>query len=77
MSESKGEKMSNKTALYLVVIVGFVLSAGARTVRAQETAPSKGSAQTEPASDAKQKSAEQRPFEAYHLDFAINESEDG
>lgn len=69
--------MSKKTLLYSVVILGFMLSTGATTVRAQEAASSKGGAQTEPASDAKQKSAEQRPLEAYHLDFSINEFEDG
>jgi|HubBroStandDraft_6_1064221.scaffolds.fasta_scaffold276407_1 hypothetical protein len=69
--------MSKKTALYSVVILGLILSTGARTVHAQETAPSKGSAPTEPAPDAKQKSAEQKPLEAYRLDFAINEFEDG
>lgn len=69
--------MSNKTVLYSVVILGLVLATGVITVRAQETAPSKGSEQTEPASDAKQKSAEQRPLEAYHLDFSINEFDDG
>jgi hypothetical protein len=40
-------------------------------------APSKSSAPAEPAPDVKQKSAEQKPLEAYHLDFAINEFEDG
>jgi hypothetical protein len=69
--------MSKKTALYSVVILGLILSTGARTVRAQETAASKSSAPTEPAPDAKQKSAEQKPLEAYRLDFAINEFEDG
>ena len=68
--------MSKKTPLYSVVIMGFILSMGAITGRAQETA-SKSSAPAEAASDARQKSAEQRPFEAYHLDFAINEFEDG
>jgi hypothetical protein len=69
--------MSKKIALYSVVILGLILSTGARTVRAQETAASKSSAPTEPAPDAKQKSAEQKPLEAYRLDFAINEFEDG
>jgi hypothetical protein len=67
--------MSKNTVLYSVVILGFILSTGARTGRAQETAPSKGSAQTEP--DAKPKPPEQRPVEAYRLDFSINEFEDG
>jgi hypothetical protein len=69
--------MSKKTALYSVVILGLILSTGARTGFAQESAPSKSSAPTEPAPDAKHKSAEPRPLEAYHLDFAINEFEDG
>jgi hypothetical protein len=69
--------MSKNIVFYPAVIMGFILSTGAITARAQEAAPSKGNAQTEAASDAKQKSAEQRPLEAYHLDFAINESEDG
>ncbi|MGD0569380.1 MAG: hypothetical protein ABSA78_13335 [Candidatus Sulfotelmatobacter sp.] len=69
--------MSKQRVLYSVVILGLILSAGARTGRAQETAPSKGSAATEPASDAKQKSPEPKPLESYHLDFAINEFEDG
>lgn len=68
--------MSRNIVLYLIVMMGLALSTGAITGRAQEAEP-KASAQTEPASDAKQKSAEQRPLEAYRLDFAINESEDG
>jgi hypothetical protein len=67
----------SKRVLYSVVILGSILSIGARTGRAQETAPSKASAPTESASDTKQKSAEQKPLEAYRLDFAINEFEDG
>jgi hypothetical protein len=69
--------MSKKTVLYSVMILGLILSAGTTTGRAQETAPSKSSAPAETASDAKPKSAEQKPLEAYHLDFAINEFEDG
>jgi hypothetical protein len=69
--------MSKNTALHSVVILGLILSTGARIGRAQETAASKSSGSAEPVSDAKQKTAEQRPAEAYHLDFAINEFEDG
>jgi hypothetical protein len=69
--------MSKKIALYSVMILGLILSAGTTTGRAQETAPSKSSAPTEPAPDAKQKSVEQKTLEAYHLDFSINEFEDG
>lgn len=69
--------MSKQRVLYSVVILGLILSTGARIGRAQETAASKSSASAEPAPDAKQKSAEPRTAEAYHLDFSINEFEDG
>jgi hypothetical protein len=69
--------MSKQTVLYPVMILALFLSTGTRTGRAQEMAPSKSSAPAEPAPDVKQKSAEQKPLEAYHLDFAINEFEDG
>ena len=69
--------MPKKTALWSVLILGSILWGTIGTARAQETSPSKGGAQTEPATDAKQKPQEQKPLEAYHLDFAINEFEDG
>lgn len=69
--------MSKNIVLYAVVIMEFILCTGTIPGRAQDNAPSKGSVQAEAAADAKQKSAEQRPIEAYHLDFAITESEDG
>ena len=67
--------MPKKTALWSVVVLGLIFWAALGTGRTQESAPSKSSAQTEPATDARQK--EQKPLEAYHLDFAINEFEDG
>lgn len=69
--------MPKKTALWSVLILGLILRGEMRIARAQETSPSKGGAQTEPAADAKQKPAAQEPLEGYHLDFAINEFEDG
>jgi hypothetical protein len=69
--------MPKKTAFWSVLILGLILGGEMGTARAQETSPSKGEAQTEPATDAKQKPSEQKALEAYHLDFAINEFEDG
>lgn len=69
--------MLKKTALWSVLILGFILWGEMGIARAQETSSSKGGAQTEPAADAKQKLQEQKPLEAYRLDFAINEFEDG
>jgi hypothetical protein len=70
--------MSKKIVLWSAVILGLVFCGGTRTGRAQETGSSKAAAQTEPSADAKQKAAEQRPpEEAYHLDFSVNELEDG
>jgi hypothetical protein len=69
--------MPKTTALWSVLILGLILLGEMGIARAQETSPSKGGAQTEPAADAKQKPPEQKPLEAYHLDFAINELEDG
>ena len=69
--------MPKKTALWSVLILGSILWGETGIARAQETSPSKGGAQTETAADAKQKSSAQEPLEAYHLDFAINEFEDG
>lgn len=68
--------MSKNIVLYSAVILGFILSTGAISGWAQETA-SKSSTPAETASDAKQKSTEQGPLEAYHLDLALNEFEDG
>jgi hypothetical protein len=68
--------MPKKTALWSVVIVGLIFWGETQTGRAQETGTSKGGAQSEAATDARQK-AEQKPLEAYHLEFAINELEDG
>jgi hypothetical protein len=69
--------MPKKTALWSVLILGLILRGEIGIARAQEASPSKGGAHTEPAADANQKSWEQKPLEAYHLDFAINEFEDG
>jgi hypothetical protein len=69
--------MIKKTALWSVLILGLILWGKMGIARAQETSPSKGGPQAEPAADAKQKPPEQKPLEAYHLDFAINEFEDG
>jgi hypothetical protein len=69
--------MQKKTALWSALILGSILCGEVGIARAQETSPSKGGAQTEPAADAKPKPAEQKPLEAYRLDFAINEFEDG
>jgi len=69
--------MPKKTMLWSVVILGIIFWGEVRMGRAQEAAPSKSSAQAEPATDAKQKSSEPKPVEAYNLDFSINELEDG
>src|SRR5580700_1288852 len=69
--------MQKKTALWSALILGSILCGEVGIARAQETSPSKGGAQAEPAADAKPKPAEQKPLEAYRLDFAINEFEDG
>jgi hypothetical protein len=68
--------MPKKTALWSALILGLILWGALGIARAQETSPSKGGAQTEPAADAKQKPPE-KPLETYHLDFAINEFEGG
>jgi hypothetical protein len=67
--------MPKKKVLWSLVILGLILCGATGTSRAQETAPSKDAAQTEPATETRQK--EQKPLEAYHLDLAINELEDG
>jgi len=69
--------MRNKTMLWSVVILGLIFWGETLLGRAQETASSKSSAPTEPATDVKQKSPEPRPLEAYNLDFSISELEDG
>src|SRR5271155_153352 len=69
--------MTKKRALWAVAALGLVFCAEAGIGHTQETGPTKGGSQTEPAADTKQKSGEQKPLEAYHLDFAINELEDG
>jgi hypothetical protein len=69
--------MPKKTALWSVLILGLILGGEMGIARAQENSPSKDAAQTEPTADAKQKPPDQKPPEAYHLDFAINEFEDG
>jgi hypothetical protein len=69
--------MPKKTVLCSLVILTLILFGAAGIGHAQETASSKGAAQTEPAADARQKPAEQKPLESYHLDFAIYELEDG
>lgn len=69
--------MTRKTALWSVVMLGLILCGNARIGHAQETALSKSGTQTDPSADAKQKASEQKPLEAYHLDFSINEFEDG
>jgi hypothetical protein len=69
--------MPKKTVLWSVVILGLIFCGETGIGRAQESAPSKSSAQTEPPTDAKQKSSEPKPLEAYNLDFSINELEDG
>jgi hypothetical protein len=69
--------MPKKTALWLLVILAIIFWGEPGIGRAQETAPSKSSAQAEPATEVKQKPSEPRPVEAYNLDFSINELEDG
>jgi hypothetical protein len=69
--------MPKKTALWSVLIVGLILWGKMGIARAQEASSSKGGAQTEPAADAKQKPSPQKPLEAYRLDCAISEFEDG
>jgi len=69
--------MANKTVLWAAVAMGLIFWGETGIGRAQETGLPKGGSQTEPATDARQKSGEQKPLEAYHLDFAINELEDG
>src|ERR1700683_2780235 len=69
--------MSKKTVLWSVVILGLIFRGEMGTGCAQETASSKGSTQTEPTTDSKQKSSEPKAVEAYDLEFSINELEDG
>jgi hypothetical protein len=69
--------MPKRTVLWSLVFLGIIFCGEMGIGRAQETAPSKNTAQTEPATDVKQKSSEPRPIEDYNLDFAINELEDG
>jgi hypothetical protein len=69
--------MPKKIALWSILILGLILCGEVGIARAQETSPSKGGAHAEPAADANQPPPEQKPLEAYHLDFAINEFEDG
>src|ERR1700733_5681261 len=67
--------MPKKTALCSFVILGLIFLAETGVSRSQESAPSKSGAQSDSANDIRQK--EPKPLEAYHLDFAINEFEDG
>ena len=67
--------MPKNKVLWSLLILGLILCGATGTSHAQETAPAKDAAQTESATEARQK--EQKPLEAYHLDLAINELEDG
>jgi hypothetical protein len=67
--------MSRKILFYSIVILALVFGGQTRIGFAQEnTNASKPSAQTESVEDAGTK---WKPVEAYHLDFAINEFDDG
>jgi hypothetical protein len=68
-----------KTMLWSVVILGLMFGWGARTVSAQETAgSSKVAAPVQTAPPPKTTAQESdNPLAAYHLDFSINEIEDG
>jgi hypothetical protein len=69
--------MANKRVLWAVVALGLIFWGATGNGRTQETVPPKNGSQTEPSSDARQKSGELKPVEAYHLELSINELEDG
>jgi hypothetical protein len=61
-----------------VMILGLILGTGARALSAQETGGSpKVAAQAGNAPPAKTAQESENPLAAYHLDFSVNEIEDG
>jgi hypothetical protein len=73
--------MLRKETVWAAMILGLVLIVGPRRAPAQEANPSsKAATSTESTAEAETKSktqSAQKPYEAYRLDFSINEMEDG